>query len=72
MTSTSTSERKRKPEFVTVEEVAKRFRVHKMTVYRMCQSGTLEAYRIGHQVRIKRESVETYVANLTRISDEHQ
>ena len=41
----------------TVEEVAIHFRVSKMTVYRMCNDGTLKALRVGRSFRIPQAEI---------------
>lgn len=40
------------PVFLTVNEVAKLFRVSKMTVYRMCETGEVYSTRVGKSLRI--------------------
>ncbi|WP_369696584.1 helix-turn-helix domain-containing protein [Nocardiopsis sp. YSL2] len=48
--------------FLTVEEVAERLRLSKMTVYRMCQSDTIASVRIGRAYRIPIVAVEALEA----------
>ena len=43
---------------MTVSEVAARWRVSKMTVYRMVHSEALGAIRVGHRFRIPRAVFE--------------
>lgn len=38
--------------FLSVSEVAKLFRVSKMTIYRMCKTGEIESTRVGRSFRI--------------------
>jgi len=45
----------------TVAEVAARFRVSKMTVYRLCNSGALRSVKIGRSFRIPASAVEDYL-----------
>lgn len=47
--------------YLTVQEVARIFRVSKMTVYRMVHDGSLKAIRVGRSYRILRSSFEEYV-----------
>ena len=47
-----------KPEVMTVDEVAKLLRVSRQTVYMMARNNELEHFRIGNNVRFKRETVE--------------
>lgn len=50
--------------FLTVEEVAKRFRVSKMTVYRAVESGELRSIKVGKRtVRIPEDAVEEWVSD---------
>jgi excisionase family DNA binding protein len=48
--------------FVTVAEVAERLRVSTMTVYRLIQSGELQAARIGKSYRLREEDVDGFLA----------
>ncbi len=53
------------PEFLTVAEVADRFRVNQVTVYRMVERGQLAVVRFGvgrKGIRIPSAEVERYVA----------
>jgi excisionase family DNA binding protein len=43
---------------LTVDEVAKRLRLHPITVRRHIKSGRLPATRIGRRVRVKEEDIE--------------
>ena len=47
--------------FLTVAEVARRFRVSNMTVYRLIKSGQLGAVRVGRGYRIREEDVRRYL-----------
>lgn len=40
------------PAFLTVNEVAKLFRVSKMTIYRMCEIGEIDNTRVGKSLRV--------------------
>ncbi|HEY4023976.1 MAG TPA: helix-turn-helix domain-containing protein [Pseudonocardiaceae bacterium] len=53
-------------DLLTVSEVATRWRVSKMTVYRMVHSEQLAAIRIGHSFRIPRAGVEAFLQPVTR------
>lgn len=48
---------------LTAGEVASILRVHKVTVYRWAEEGTLSAVRIGDTVRFRREDIEHLIAN---------
>jgi len=49
------------PEFLTVEEVANRLRVHEDTVLRWIRAGRLKAYKIGRDYRIERTDYEEFL-----------
>ncbi|MGZ4560264.1 MAG: excisionase family DNA-binding protein [Mycobacteriaceae bacterium] len=49
------------PQFLTVAEVAKRWRVSKMSVYRRIHEGTLTAVRVGGQFRIPTKAADEYI-----------
>jgi excisionase family DNA binding protein len=49
--------------FLTVIEVAATLRVSTMTVYRLINSGTLAAVRIGKSLRIREDDLASYLAD---------
>lgn len=51
---------------MTVDEVAKKFRVNPMTVYRMVKDGRLKANRIGRSIRITQQQLDECVEESTR------
>ncbi|WP_308164881.1 helix-turn-helix domain-containing protein [Nonomuraea sediminis] len=52
--------------FLTVAEIARRFRTSRMTVYRMVHGGEfVGAVRIGRGFRVPASSVEAYLAGNT-------
>lgn len=49
---------------LTAGEVASILRVHKVTVYRWAEEGTLKAVRIGNDtVRFRREDIDAMIGN---------
>lgn len=56
-----TSENLAKTRFLTVAEVATIMRVSKMTVYRLCHTGELDALRVGRSFRIPEPAVHGYL-----------
>ncbi len=52
------------PELLTIREVARICRVHEVTIRRQIASGRLKAVRIGRQLRVKGEDVETLVGTM--------
>lgn len=49
-------------DWITVDEVAIRLRVSRMTVYRLVRDGTLPAHRIGRALRIHPDDLAAYLA----------
>ena len=47
--------------FLTVAEVAKTLRVSNMTVYRLVNSGQLDAVRVGRSYRIREGDLQRYL-----------
>ena len=54
-------------EYLTVEQVAKRFGVNPTTVYRLAQQGELPGFKIGGQWRFSEEMLESWVADQVTI-----
>lgn len=48
--------------YATPAEAADRFGISRVTVYRMCQRGELDAVRVGGQWRIPREALDRLAA----------
>ena len=44
--------------FLTVEEFAKYYRIHKQTVYKMVKSKRVPHFRVGASIRFNRQDVE--------------
>jgi excisionase family DNA binding protein len=51
--------------YLTVAEVVERFRVSKMSIYRLIEAGELSAVRLGTQWRITEEALVQYVEKAT-------
>ena len=47
--------------FLTVAEVARTLRVSNMTVYRLVNSGQLDAVRVGRSYRIREGDLQRYL-----------
>lgn len=47
--------------YYTTQEVAKRFKVTYLTVFRWIKSGKLKAFKVGKQYRVKQEDLETFL-----------
>ena len=52
---------KDKPELLTVDEVAKRLKVHNRTVYRRIKEGSLRAVKLGRLWRVPEDALEEYL-----------
>ncbi len=48
--------------FLTVAEVAVLLRTSKMTIYRLVESGSLPAKKIGRSIRIHERAVDDFMA----------
>jgi excisionase family DNA binding protein len=48
--------------YLTVQEIAQKYRVSKMTVYRLIHSGELTAVRIGTSYRVLLSSWKDYLS----------
>lgn len=48
-------------EYLTVEEVAERLRVSRMTIYRLCNAGDLPCQRVGRSFRVRPADLEAYL-----------
>ena len=49
------------PEYLTVEEIAARLRLSRMTVYRLIRSGELPASMFGRSMRVKAVDLAAYI-----------
>ena len=54
-------------QYLTVDEVARRFGVNATTVYRLVQRGKLPAFKIGNQWRFSERRLEEWVADRERV-----
>ena len=57
-------------ELLSVSEVSAIFRVSKMTIYRLVQSGELKHVRIGNSYRIPADSVNPLLSNRSSMFDQ--
>lgn len=53
------------PSLLTVKEAAERLRLHRDTVYRMTEDGTLSCTRQGRRVFVSEAAIETYLRQMT-------
>jgi len=50
-----------KDEYYTVEELATKLKLNKMTIYRYIKAGRLKAHKIGKEFRIERTEFERFL-----------
>jgi len=48
-------------EYLTVADVARRLRLHEMTIRRHISEGRLRAIRVGRSIRVKEEDLERFL-----------
>lgn len=53
------------PVLLTVREVSKLLRIHRPKVYELIKRGELEGFKVGADWRIKRQSLEKIVGDIT-------
>ena len=53
--------------YLSIQEVARRFRVNTTTVYRLVKRGKLPAFKVGNQWRFSEERLQEWVADKERI-----
>jgi len=47
--------------WLTVDEIAARLRVSRMTIYRLVHEGEIPAIRVGHSFRVDEADLEVYL-----------
>jgi len=47
--------------YYTSQELAKKFKVTYLTVFRWIKSGKLKAFKVGKQYRVKQEDLESFI-----------
>jgi len=47
----------------STKEVAEKFKVTYLTVFRWIKSGKLKAFKVGKQYRVKQEDLEAFIEN---------
>ena len=48
-------------DFFTVPELAGYLRMNRATIYKMVTNGEMPGFRVGHQWRIKKSSINTWI-----------
>lgn len=48
-------------QMLTVAEIAAKFKLSKMTIYRLVNSGAIPALRVGRSLRIEEADLENYM-----------
>ncbi|MFH1096005.1 MAG: helix-turn-helix domain-containing protein [Candidatus Desantisbacteria bacterium] len=47
---------------MTVKELALYLRLHESSIYRMCQAGSMPAYKVGRSLRFRKEEIDAWLA----------
>ena len=55
-----------RPSILTLENVAEYLRVHPLTIYRLLKKKQLPAFKLGHDWRFNRESIDRWRADAER------
>lgn len=55
--------------YLSIQEVARRFRVNTTTVYRLVKQGRLPAFKVGNQWRFSTRRLEEWVADRERVGE---
>ena len=55
-----------RPSILTLENVAEYLRVHPSTIYRLLKKKQLPAFKLGHDWRFNRESIDRWRADAER------
>jgi len=50
--------------FMTVKEVAELLQLNRMTIYRYVRAGKLTAYKVGKDLRIKKEDFDKFLETI--------
>lgn len=53
--------------YLSIQDVARRFRVNTTTVYRLVKRGKLPAFKIGNQWRFSEARLQEWIADKERI-----
>jgi len=53
--------------YLSIEDVARRFRVNTTTVYRLVKRGKLPAFKVGSQWRFSEARLQEWVADRERV-----
>ena len=58
--------KKERPSILTLENVAEYLRVHPSTIYQLLKKKQLPAFKLGHDWRFNRESIDRWRADAER------
>lgn len=54
-----------KPQYLSLQEMAKQLKVSERTIIRWVRSGELRAFRLGHVTRVTKEDFEKFLKKYT-------
>lgn len=57
----------RRPQIMTIVEVAKYLRVNRSTIYRFIRNGQISAIKIGNQWRFRKETIEKFLLEKEKV-----
>ncbi len=61
----STTKEEPKPQYLSLQEMAKQLKVSERTIIRWVRSGELRAFRLGHVTRVTKEDFEKFLKKYT-------
>ena len=53
--------------YLSIQDVARRFRINATTVYRLAKRGQLPAFKVGNQWRFSEERLREWIADKERV-----
>ncbi len=60
-----TTKEESKPQYLSLQEMAKQLKVSERTIIRWVRSGELRAFRLGHVTRVTKEDFEKFLKKYT-------
>ncbi|MBN2116266.1 MAG: helix-turn-helix domain-containing protein [Anaerolineales bacterium] len=60
-----TTKEESKPQYLSLQEMAKQLKVSERTIIRWVRSGELRAFRLGHVTRVTKEDFDKFLKKYT-------